>query len=1038
MRKSFRIFNIVAFLLLLVSSQIFADSSVVVDQEQQITVTGTVFDETNLPLPGVSIVVKGTQIGTTTDFDGNYEITVPSSESVLAYSFMGYSTKEVAVGGQTVLNISMEPDAKALDEVVLIGYGTQKKSDITGSLSSVSADDLEDQPVADAAVLLQGRASGVQVTQTSGAPGAGISVRVRGTGTVGNPNPLYVVDGIFLDNIDHINPSDIENMEVLKDASATAIYGSRGANGVILITTKTGNTDYVNVKVETMAGVQSAWNSPNLMNSTDWLATFNEAQANANTFTGTTNYPSLDLIEPSNDPNRTTDWFNEATRTGAIYKANATISRGDDKSNTLFSLGYFQNEGIVEGSDYDRINLRLNTNYTISKYFKTGVNLSLSNANTLGISSSNISGVLTNVQRIDPLTPVTDPTTGEWASTPYSDLTNPIAAANRDVRDTGALLFLANTYLQFEPIEGLVFKTSFSANISRSKSKTYLPAYSYIGGDENLTNSISKTYRDFNGWLSENTVNYNFKLGENHNFNILAGFTAQRDQSEFLTASRKNVFGDVEELQYINASIDLESTNAWNSGVDTRMYSYLGRLNYNFANKYYLTASVRRDGSSVFGPNKRFGSFPSASFGWKLRNEGFMDFLSEDVVNHLMFRVGWGRVGNAKIDPYGYTATLKNKDSRLEYSYIFGGVEYPGWAPVTMANPNMQWETVESTNVGLDMAFFNSKVTFSFDYFVKDTEDMLVQVPIPEYSGYIEAPYVNAGTVRNKGFEIDLGYNGSIGEDFTYNVNLNMSSIQNEVVSLGGGQPIWGGSASFIGSTTRTAEGHPIGSFYGYEVEGVFQTDAEVATSAQSGEAIGAGDFKFKDQRTFNEETGEWEEPDGVINGDDRVYIGNPTPDMFYGINLSAAYKGFDMSMFFQGQYGNELFNAFKYYNYATHKRYALTNDYKEHWTADNGSNEMFGLNTATVDKNLRASDFYIEDGSYFRLKNIQIGYTFDKPASWVSNVRLYFSGQNVFTITKYSGLDPEVGGDKATNLGLDYGTYPQSRVFSFGVNMSF
>jgi|LGOV01.1.fsa_nt_gb TonB-linked SusC/RagA family outer membrane protein len=998
----------------------------------QIKISGNVKDNAGESLPGVNVIAVGTTVGISTDFDGNFEFNVPDETQEIEFSFIGYSTQKISIESAQAGNvqITLEEDANVLEDIVLIGYGTQKKSDITGSISSVDSKNLEDQPVADAAILLQGRAAGVQVTQTSGAPGASISVKVRGTGTVGDSSPLYVVDGIFLNNIDHINSSDIASMEVLKDASSTAIYGSRGANGVILITTKTGNTEYVSVKVEAMAGMQSVWQKPDLMNSSDWLKATNTARINGG-------QEALVLMAPSDNTSHTTDWFDAATRQGAIYKTNATISRGDDKSNTLFSLGYVKNEGVVIGSDYNRLNLRLNTNYTISKMFKTGVNLSVSNATTSGISSSNISGILINTQRIDPLTPIIDPATGDYASTPYSDLVNPIAAANRDVRIETDLLFLANTYLQFEPIKGLAFKTSFSVNMSRSKDKTYLPTYDYVGGDRNLTNSLEKGYSDFNGWLTENTVNYNFMVGEDHNFDLLAGFTAQQDQNEYLIAKRNNIPGDTDELQYISASTDQESTNAWNSGTDIRMYSYLGRLNYNYANKYYLTASIRRDGSSVFGPDMRFGNFPSLSLGWKLRNEKFMDFLSDDTVNHIMIRTGWGRVGNANIPPYGYTATLQTKDSKVEYSYVFSGQEYAGLAPVKMANKKMQWETVESTNIGLDMAFFASKITFSFDYFVKNTKDMLVQVPVPTYAGFDGSPYVNAGTVQNKGFEIDLGYNGNVGEDFRYSVNFNISHIKNEVTYLGGGQPIAGGSASFVGTTTRTEEGHPIGAFYGYQVAGVFQSQDEVDASPQAGEGIGAGDFKFKDQWTDKDEDGVMEEPDGIIDGHDRTFIGTPHPDFFYGLNIDMAYKGFDVKLFFQGQQGNDIFNAFKYYNHATNKTYALTNDYNNHWTADNKSNEMFGLNSATVDKNLRVSDFYIEDGSYLRLKNMQIGYTFTEPTKWLSNVRVYFSGQNLFTITKYSGLDPEVGGG-SLNTGLDYGTYPQSRVLSFGANLSF
>lgn len=1006
---------------------------------QDVLVKGVVTGaEDGLTIPGVSVVEKGTTNGTTTDFDGKYQINV-GTDAILVFSYIGMKTFEMAVGSQIEINVALESDNFAMDEVIVVGYGVQKKSDVTGSVASINTKALEDQPVANAATLLQGRAAGVMVTQTSGAPGAGLSVRVRGTGTVNNSSPLYVVDGILLDDISHLNPSDFASMEVLKDASATAIYGSRGANGVVLITTKTGKTKDVAVKVELMTGVQRAWSEPDLMNTEDWLNTYNTAQLNAAAFTGSTAYKPLELKAPSDNKGRTTDWFDEVTRTGKIYKANATISKGDEKGNTLFSAGYFQNEGIVMNSKYERINARLNNNYNIGSKIKAGINVSLSHTNTDQVNGNAINGILTLAQRMDPITPVRQES-GEFASTPYSDLANPVAILERDVRESSSLLLLANTYLQVEPIKNLVIKSALSLNLSRSKSKTFLPAYDY-GNELRVTNSLSKETREFNGYLSENTITYTKDI-EDHNFNVMVGFTAEKNKSEYLGASRNNIPNNDDELQYISASTDQESTNAWNSGQDTRMYSWLGRVNYNYADKYFLTASFRRDGSSVFGPDKRFGNFPSMSLGWKLRNESFMDFLPEEVVNRIKVRAGWGRVGNAKIAPYSFASTVQSKDSRVEYSYVFSDKEQAGAAPVKMANTKVQWETVESTNFGIDLAFLNDKITFSADYFKKETKDMLVRVPIPEYAGYDGSPYVNAGTVENKGFELNLGYRGKIGNDLKFSVNVNASHVDNEVTSLGGGVPIWSGSVSLVGNVTRTAEGYPIGAFYGYEVDGVFQSDAEVASSAQSGEPIGAGDFRFKDQWTDKDGDGVMEAPDGVINGDDRVQIGDPNPDLFYGVNIDLNYKNFDLSMFFQGVTGNEIFNGFKYYNYADIKRFALSNDYKNHWTPQNGSNSMFGLNASTVERNLRASDFYIEDGSYLRLKNIQLGYTFRDIAPWMSTLRVYFSGQNVFTITDYSGLDPEIGASSSSNAsltqGIDFGTYPQSRIFSIGANLTF
>ncbi|PWJ40801.1 SusC/RagA family TonB-linked outer membrane protein [Sediminitomix flava] len=1026
----------ISLLLLLVSSGVWA---------QERFISGSITDSENEVVIGANILLKGTSVGTTVGIDGTFKLLIPSdvTNPVLAISAVGYVDQEISVGNQTKFDIVLQIDVEQLEEVVVIGYGVQKKSDLTGAVSSVKASDLQGQAVGNAAAMLQGRASGVQVTQVSGQPGTGLSVRVRGTGTVNNSEPLYVVDGIFMDNISHINDADIESMEVLKDASATAIYGSRGANGVVLVTTKSGTSSDLQVNVDLQSGIQNAWSQPNLMNSQDYLSAYNTAQSNANTFTGTTNYPALDTSFDFIDPSKTTDWFDAVTRTGVIYKANVNLSKSSETVSTLFSVGYFENEGIINNTDYERINARFKSNYTLSSRIKAGVNVALANSSQNGLKTDYFNGVLVAAQRIDPLTPVKY--NGEWASTPYSDQRNPVAAMEREVRETSSLILNSNAYLTIEPIKGLIFKSSLSNSLSNGKSKTYLPAYKYLGNDELVTNSLSKRYSNTNEWLLENTLTYTKAIGK-HSLALLAGVTSQSDVYEFMSASRNNLPGDIEELQYLNASTDLESTEAFNSGTEVKMSSYLGRLNYSFDDRYLLTASFRRDGSSVFGPNNRYGTFPSAALAWKLRNESYMDFLPKELVSTLKVRAGWGIVGNANITPYSYTATVQASERLLEYSYVIGGSEQPGAAPVTLANPNIKWEEVESSNIGIDVGFLDDKLTLTADYFVKTTNDMLVRVPIPSYSGYVSDPYTNAGIIENKGFEIDLGYKGQIGSDFKYSVNVNLSSIKNEVIELGSDNPITAGYVALINTdVTRTEAGGAVGQFFGYEVEGVFQSQEEADNSAQAGEGVGAGDFKFKDQLTVDTNgDGIPDEADGVINGDDRTLIGNPNPDLFYGINLGMSYKRWDATFFFQGVQGGDLFNAFKYYNYATHKNYALTNDYKDHWTAQNGSNELFGLNSATVEQNLRPSDFYVEDGSYLRLKNMQIGYTFPENAiKGVKNLRLYFSGQNLFTITKYTGLDPEVGGlgtgsGGTLNQGVDYGRYPQSRVLSIGANVTF
>lgn len=1008
---------------------------------QGVTINGTVIgsDDGN-PITGVSVIEKGTTNGIITDADGKYQIDVAEGAS-LQFSFMGYSTQLIAVEGKTVLDITLKYDTQSLDEVVVVGYGVQKKSDITGALSSVDKEAFSSRPVADVESLLQGKASGVQITKNSGAPGAGTTVRIRGIGTVNDASPLYVVDGIFLSSMSHINPNDIASMEVLKDASATAIYGSRGANGVVLVTTKKGSSDDVKVELTFNGGVQSAWNSPNLLNSEDWLEIYNESMATANEKTGNAAYVDLVLRSPSDDTSQTTDWFDEVTRTSYTYQGNATISRGDAKSNSLLSLGYYKNNGIVIGSDYERYNARVNMNYNLSSMFRTGVNLSISSSKQNSVSSgAGDSGVLSMAQRLDPLTP-SKLDDGSWAGTPYSDLHNPVAQINRDIHEDENLLFLANGYLEFEPISSLVFKSSLSLNISRSSSMDFLAKYDY-GNEAVVVNSLTQQKSEYDGWLSENTVSYVYNTGE-HTISAVAGFTAEASLNTWLSANKKNIPGNgtIEELLYLDSSIDNESVTASNSASEKKMYSYLGRVNYDYAGRYLLTASVRRDGSSNFGPENRFGSFPSVSAGWRLRDESFMDFVSDEILTRAKVRVGWGQVGNEKITSYQYASTLQDSDSKVEYSYVFsdGGSEseYAGLAPASLANQSAQWETVESTNFGVDLSFLNDKFTFSFDYFIKTTKDMLVEVNLPIYAGYDGSPYDNVGEVKNKGYEISMGYVGKVGE-VGVGVDLNLSHAANEVVNLNG-KELWGGYVTLLDNTTKTEEGESIGQFFGYVVDGVFQTDAEAQATNSEGDVIQAGayagDFRFKD---INE--------DGTIDSNDRDYIGSPDPDLHFGLNINLDYKRFDLSMFFQGTLGNDIFNAFKYYNYDVNKRFAMSDNYLNHWTAENGSNEMFGLNAATSTSafNLRQSDFYIEDGSYVRLKNLQIGYTFDGLQEWFSSARIYFAAENLFTITNYSGLDPEVISSSASeqskslSRGVDLGSYPQSRVISIGANITF
>lgn len=979
--------------------------------QAQKTVSGTVTDVQNEPLPGVTVVLKSDQSrGTITDINGKYALAVPE-DATLIISFIGMQTQEISVAGQTIVNVVMKADMIGIDEVVAVGYGVQKKSDLTGAVASVKGDALAAQPVASTEALMQGRAAGVQVTSTSGAPGAGVSVRIRGTGTVGNAAPLYVVDGILTDDISSLNSNDIENIEVLKDASSTAIYGSRGANGVIIVTTKNGKSGSNVITYDGMYGIQNAWKKPDLLNTEEWYDVINMARYNG----GLTPF---NLVSPANDLNHTTDWFDEVTRTGQVQSHNVSFSGGNEKTNYLISSGYFQEKGIVEKSDYDRLTFRMNVDSKMKDWIKVGARLNLAHSKRHVVPSDYYNGVINVAQKLDPATPIMD-VEGNYISSPYTDVKNPIAALDRDINRRKYLTILGNSYVELEPVKGLTFKSSFSVELRRDFTHSYTPAYNLAPDERQDKSVVSKSTSNYDGWLWENTITYNKAINQ-HDLTLLAGYTAEENYSEWMTGQKQNTPGDDDELQYLDAAT--EGDLVFNSGVENSMYSFLGRLNYSYADKYLLTASVRRDGSSVFGPGKRFGTFPSASLGWKLLTESFMDFIPRNIFSSMKLRAGWGQVGNAKIGAYGYTSTVStNAEWAYSHAYVFNDKVVSGAAANTIANKDIQWETVESTNIGLDMGLLDYQLTASFDYFIKKTKDMLLRVPLPVYAGYYSNPYSNIGSVENKGFEITLGYRNSNSKAFNYSVNVNASHIENEVTSIGTGQPISGGSFRAF-NTTRTEVGHPIGEFYGYVVDGVFQDDAEVAAGYQPGAV--PGDFRFKDVNG-----------DKAITSEDRTFIGSPHPDWFYGITFNAEYKQFDLNLFLQGVQGVDVFNAQKWYTMAPNTTTAKSREILEYWYPGSGINDMFGLNAGSSNNNLRESTFFIEDGSYLRLKNIQLGYTFKNAKDWWSNLRVYVSAQNLLTLTKYSGLDPEIGGG-TTNTGLDYGTYPQARVISFGVSL--
>ncbi len=978
-------------------------------------ISGTVTDRlTGEILPGATVIIEGTTQGTTADMDGQYSIAVPAGNVTLTAKFLGYldtyAEIDIEAGQSITHDFFLDPDITMLDEFIVVGYGVQRKSDLTGSISSVSGEELASQSEGNIAALLQGRAAGVQVTSTSGAPGTGVSIRIRGTGTVGDPSPLYVVDGILTNDISTINPNDIANIEVLKDASATAIYGSRGANGVVLVTTKTGQEGISQITYESLGGVKNAWKKPDLLNTEEWFDVISIARFNGN-------MEPFPLVNPANNLSNTTDWFDEVTRQGRVQSHNLSFSEGTERTTYMISGGYYEEMGIVEKSDYNRINFRANLDTKMKPWLTMGARLGLTHSTRNVVPADYYNGIINVAQKLDPATPVSDET--GFISSPYTDVKNPAAALDRDINERRFYTFLGNTYLDLKPIEGLTLRSSLSMELRRDNGHLYNPAFDMAPDESQDLSVVEKSTTLYNGWLLDNTATYRFDI-QQHGFTLLAGYTVEQNYSEWITGRKQNTPGDNEELQYIDAAT--EGEQVFNSGVENSMYSYLGRLNYVYSNRYLLTASVRRDGSSVFGPGNRFGTFPSVSAGWRMLNESFMDFVNRDVFSEIKLRAGWGQVGNARIGAYGFASTVATTQPwAYSHDYVFGNRVAIGAAANSLANQNIKWETVESTNFGADMEFFNSRITASVDYFVKETKDMLVRVPLPIYAGYLGSPYSNVGSVENKGIELNLGYKNNPRNEFTYAVNFNISSIKNQVLSLGEGQPISGGGFRAF-TTTRTEVGHPVGAFYGYVIDGVFQNEDEVQAGNQPNAL--PGDFRFKDL-----------DGDGAITPEDRDFIGSPHPDFYYGLSFSADYRGFDLNLFFQGVQGNDIFNAQKWYTMNPALTTAKSRNILGYWYPGSGIDDMYGLNAGSTNDNLRASDFFIEDGSYLRLKNLQLGYTFSSNQQWFKDIRVYVSAQNLLTLTKYSGLDPEIGGG-TLSMGLDYGTYPQTRAFSLGINV--
>lgn len=979
-----------------------------------VTVTGTVTDTAGTPLLGVSVTVDGTDIGTVTDFDGNYSLTVPEG-ATLTFSFIGMKTQKVALGNRTKVNVTLEEDVSALDEVVVVGYGSQKRSDITGAVGVVDSEEFEDEPVVQVGQALQGKVAGLQVSQNSGSPGSGLLIRVRGTGTVNNSEPLYVVDGN--PNVDPLDliPEQIESIQVLKSASAAAIYGAQGANGVILITTKQGRTGKSRLNINLSQGFQQIQRHVPMTNAMQYATLYNEGLVNAG---------DAPLYDDPASLGEGTDWQKAVFQVAPMTNVTVSASGGSESSRYFFSAGYANQDGIVKGSGFDRVNLRINSSHDITKGIKVGQNLSASLSNYKNISEYNFGSILGSTLTANPEVPVKFPD-GSWGYSETSlNSSNPAASIHYTNNDTKRSVVNGNVYAELTFFEDLVFRSQYNFNIGYSENVVFNPQYRISSRSFNDVANLTENSNRFMDHSWANTLTYTKIVGK-HSFDALAGFTTQESNTKYVQAYGAGLPAnatDNENLRYLdlNTQSNRVAGNAGSYGI----LSYLGRLNYSYDGRYFGTINFRADGSSRFGENNKWGYFPSFSLGWKLSEEKFL--ADEDWMDNLMLRGGWGSLGNQGSLPNYAFASLVTPN----INYVYGNPQkvFRGQAPTGLGNPDLKWESTKETNLGLDFTGFDGKVSASFDWYNKKTTDMLLQVPVAGYSGIQDAPFVNGGSVQNKGYEVMLSYQNATPKGISYSISGNIAHNKNEVLDLSNAGSALNQFISFVGLMNTTQVGGPIASFWGWQTDGLFQSQEEVDNHAFQSSGTAPGDIRFKDLNG-----------DGVINAEDQTIIGNPWPKFTYGFNGSISYKNLDFKVQLQGVSGNDVFMAMKFRTEGSNFFNYTKNVWDNRWTGPNTSNRVPRLNTDDPNNNFRSSDYYLEDGSYLRVRNIQLGYTFPDDIFKGVDVSIYTSVQNAFTFTKYPGFDPEIGTNSANNplyIGIDETNYPVPRIYTIGLKV--
>ena len=1018
-------------------------------QAQNRNITGTVKDGgTGDLLPGVSIVVKGSSAGTITDSNGAFTIPI-AEEDILVFSFVGYAKTEIPVKGQTTITIDLAPDVATLEEIVVVGYGEQKKSVVTGAISSVKASELSTMPIVRIEQALQGRVSGVTIAANSGQPGSSATVRIRGITTLNNNDPLWIVDGVVVDNggIGYLNQSDIESIEVLKDAASQAIYGTRAASGVILITTKKGKSGGFQINYNGFFGTSAPARKLDMLNATEYATLRNEGAV------------AVGKPAPFSDPQSLgagTDWQSTIFNNSAKRQNHEfSISGGNDKSTFYTSFGYMDQQGIVatDISNFNRINLRFNSTHKIKPWLSIGQTFGYSHTKSIGLGNTNseFGGPLSSAINLDPTTPVieTDPTKANAApytatgavkdeyGNPYGissyvgqEMTNPLAYIKTRLGNYGqADDFVGNAYAELEPLKGLKVRSNLGAKLAFWGGESFTPVFYLNSSTTSAQTSFNRSTNQVFNWNLENTISYT-KTIDVHNFTVLAGQGAYLDRNaRGISVTYFNI--PVEKFKDASLNYNVPVANRNSSGYENAAHtvnSIFARVNYNYDEKYLLTAIVRRDGSSRFGGNNKFGYFPSFSLGWVASRENF--WIENKIVDFLKIRGGYGVVGNDNIGDFAFLSTI---GGGRNYAIDNSGGYASGYSPNAPSNPNLKWEQTSQTNIGFEATLLNN-ISVTFDWFKKETTNILRNPRIPGYVGAISNPAANVADMQNTGIELELGYKRQIGEvEFSFNGNA--SYLKNKVTGLGNGVKFLSGGQGFQASSypiTRTEVGKPVDSFYGFKMLGIFQTQEDVFVHTNSEGAViqpnaKPGDVIWADL-----------DDDGDIDGDDRTFIGNPFPTWTFGLTATASWKGFDVLVFGQGASGNTMFQGLRRLDvaYANWQTKALGR-----WTGPGTSNSYPRMVEGDPNNNknfTNPSALYLENGDYFRIKTVQLGYTLPKSLlskAGLQKTRVYVMSENLMTFTKYTGYDPEVGGGV---MSIDRGIYPQARSFMVGVNLIF